>query len=102
MFIHIGNGVSIKKEDVIGIFDLDNATLSKSTKEFLNKIEREGLVEYNDFDLPRSFILFSDKEKEKIKLSRISSSGLKQRINESPFEEKEKIKKKEEENVKRD
>ena len=72
MYLHIGNGESIKTDSVIGIFDLDTSTVSKK--------EREGRIEYTDFDLPRSFILCSEKNKEVIKLSRISTTGLKQRI----------------------
>ena len=81
MYLHIGNGKSIKEEDIIGIFDLDTATVSKETKKFISKREKKGLIEYTDYDLPRSFILISDKEKnESVKLSRISSIGLNQRI----------------------
>ncbi len=80
MYLHIGNGVSIKKEDIIGIFDLDTSTVSKITKKFINKKEKEGKVEYTDYDLPRAFILSSKKGEEKVKLSRISTIGLKQRI----------------------
>ena len=79
MYLHIGNGVSIKKEEIIGIFDLDTATVSKTTKKFINENEKKGMVEYTDFDLPRSFIVCKEKEKYKIKLSRISTVGLIQR-----------------------
>ena len=86
MYLHIGNGVSIKDEDIIGIFDLDSATVSSITKNFINKKSRDGLVEYNDSDLPRSFVLTSKKgEKSKVLLSRISVSALKQRAD-SPLE----------------
>lgn len=80
MYLHIGNGESIRKDSVIGIFDLDTSTVSKTTKKYISNKEKEGKVEYTDFDLPRSFVLCSHKNKEIIKLSRISTSGLKQRI----------------------
>lgn len=80
MYLHIGNGESIKKEDIIGIFDLDTATVSKITKRYISSKEKEGKVEYTDFDLPRAFIICDKGKKEKVKLSRISSSGLVQRI----------------------
>ena len=41
MYLHIGNGVSIKDEDIIGIFDLDSATVSRITKKFINKKQKE-------------------------------------------------------------
>lgn len=82
MYLHIGNGVSIKEDKIIGIFDLDTATVSKITKRFINKNEKEGNVEYTDYDLPRSFIVCDGKGECNIKLSRISSVGLKQRLDE--------------------
>ena len=80
MYVHIGNGKSVRDKDIIGIFDLDTATVSKITKKYISKKEKEKIVEYTDFDLPRSFIVVRDKDGEKVKLSRISSSGLRQRI----------------------
>ena len=55
MYLHVGNGKSVKKKDIIGIFDLDTATVSKITKSFINESQRRGEVEYLDSDLPRSF-----------------------------------------------
>jgi hypothetical protein len=82
MFLHIGNGKSVLKRNVIGIFDLDTSTVSKTGKDFINKKEKEGLVEYDDFDLPRSFVLVNEDGKYKVKLSRISSQGLRMRASE--------------------
>ena len=80
MYLHIGNGVSIKDSDVIGIFDLDTATVSKVTKRYINENEKQGNIEYTDFDLPRSFIVCGNKKNGyKVKLSRISTIGLRQR-----------------------
>ena len=60
MFLHIGNGKSVKKRDIIGIFDLDTATISKTSKDFISKNQRLGKIEYNDSDLPRTFILLKE------------------------------------------
>ena len=80
MYLHIGNKKSIKKDKIIGIFDLDTSTVSKITKGFINKNDKEGKLEYTDSDLPRAFILHEDDGDYKIKLSRISTQGLKIRI----------------------
>jgi hypothetical protein len=87
MYLHIGNGDSIKIDDIIGIFDLDTATVSKITKKFISKKEKEKKVEYTDFDLPRSFILVKDSGVDKVKLSRISTSGLRQRTESENYTE---------------
>ncbi len=87
MYLHIGNGESIRTEDIIGIFDLDTATVSKTTKKYISKKEKEGKVEYLDYDLPRAFILCKKGNEEKIKLSRISTTGLRQRIEIDPLKQ---------------
>ena len=79
MYLHIGNGVSVRDKDVIGVFDLDTATVSKITRKFVNEKQKKGRVEYTDTDLPRSFVVIGDKKDSEIKLSRISTVGLKQR-----------------------
>ena len=82
MFLHIGNGKSIKKDKIIGVFDLDTATVSSVTKNFINKKQREGRLEYDDTDLPRSFVLYNERDGERVILSRISTAGLKIRSEE--------------------
>ena len=82
MFLHIGNGKSIKKDKIIGIFDLDTATVSSVTKNYINRKQKEGRLEYDDTDLPRSFVLYNEKDGERVVLSRISTAGLKIRSEE--------------------
>lgn len=82
MYLHIGNGNNIKKSSIIGIFDLDTATVSQRTRRFISEKEREGCVSYNDADLPRSFLLCEEEGRVRIELSRISSQGLCQRAEE--------------------
>lgn len=78
-YLHIGNGVSVRHEDVIGIFDLDSATVSHITKDFIKKCTEKEIVTYGDHDLPRSFVVC----KSSVCLSRISSSSLAQRCKDS-------------------
>lgn len=86
MFLHIGNGKSVRKKDVIGIFDLDTATITKTGKDFINRMQKNGRVEYDDDDLPRSFVLIDENKKYKVNLSRISSRGLAARAAESGYD----------------
>ena len=86
MYLHIGNGKSVKKKDIIGIFDLDTSTITKTGKDFINKSEKRGNVEYDDDDLPRSFVLVDENKKYKVKLSRISSKGLTQRVTDKNYD----------------
>ena len=86
MYLHIGNGKSVKKKDIIGIFDLDTSTVMKTGKYLINKSERAGRVEYDDDDLPRSFVLVDENKKYKVKLSRISSKGLAARATDANYD----------------
>lgn len=81
MYLHIGNGESIKSESVIGIFDLDTATVSKNTKKLISYHQKRGEVSYKDIDLPRSFVLCDGQERGsvRIKLSRLSTAALRDR-----------------------
>ena len=94
MYLHIGNGKSVKKKDIVGIFDLDTATVSGITKKFINGMQKfingmqkKGKLEYYDTDLPRAFILLTDKKSAGVRLSRISSVGLKMRLENEGDEE---------------
>lgn len=81
MYLHVGNGETLRKKNIIAIFDLDTATVSGITRRFIAGKEKQGLVEYGDADLPRSFLLVdgetaADPNQSKIKLSRISPAVL--------------------------
>lgn len=61
VFIHIGNGCVIKNKDIIGVFDLDNSTVMKTSREFINFEEKSGRIESIFEDIPRSFVLCDKK-----------------------------------------
>ena len=79
MFLHIGGDVVIPTKNVIAIFDIDNTTISKDTKEFLKIAEEEGFIKSISEDLPKSFIITEYDKKSKIYLSPISSVTLQKR-----------------------
>ena len=82
MYLHIGNKKIVKDDKIIGIFDLDTATVSNISKDFINRKQKLGLVEYDNADLPRSFVLYVEDGESRVKLSRISTVGLKLRADE--------------------
>ena len=57
MYLHLGNNVSVPADDIIGIFDIDNATTAKSTREYLKSAEDEGMVTAVGTDLPKSMVV---------------------------------------------
>lgn len=67
-------------DDIIGIFDLDTTTVSKNTRNYLSKAEKDGIVENVCYDLPKSFIVCRNKKGEdKVYIAQISSTTLQKR-----------------------
>ncbi|MGN0628046.1 MAG: extracellular matrix regulator RemB [Oscillospiraceae bacterium] len=79
MYLFLGGDVSVWENDVIGIFDMDNTTVAKSTRGFLSRAQREGAVINVTADLPRSFCVASEGGKEKVYISQLSPATLKKR-----------------------
>ena len=79
MYLHIGNGKSVKKRKIIGIFDMDSSTESPITRDFLQTAEKRQRTEYGDDDIPRSFVLTQNGPYDRVILSKISTHGLKSR-----------------------
>ena len=68
---------------MVGIFDMDNATLSAVSRRFLSGKQKQNLVESAIEDIPKSFILYKDGEEYKICFSQLSTSALRGRMREN-------------------
>ena len=80
MFLHVGNNKNIRIRDVVGIFDMDNATISSVTRKYLSQRQKELAVESAAEDIPKSFILYRERGEYKICFSQLSSAALKGRM----------------------
>ena len=76
MYLHIGSNKNIRKKDIIGIFDIDNSTISHTTRHYLAKAEARGEVSAACEELPRAFVLYKEDKKNKMCFSQLSSSAL--------------------------
>ncbi len=76
MFLRISNNCVISKSDIIGIFDMDNTTVSRQGRDFLPDAERNGLLVYSADDLPKSYVVTEYEGKKQIYLSSLSSKVL--------------------------
>lgn len=83
-YLHIGADKAVRSDDIIGIFDIDNTTVSKHTRAFLNKAEKKGIVENLAPDIPVSFVVVAGDE-ERVYFSQYSSRSLEKRLKESGF-----------------
>ena len=75
MYLHLGENKIVRKTDIVGIFDSDTATVSKTTRKFLTDAEKSGKIE-SVGDLPKSFTVTKNKNHEKIYFSQLSSKTL--------------------------
>lgn len=81
MYLHLGADTVVRTRDIIGIFDTDNTTLSKLTRDFLSRAEQEGRVVSITYELPKSFVVVSDGNGgETVYLSQLSAATLKKRV----------------------
>ena len=87
MFLHIGGGKNLRKTEIIGIFDMDTATVAAHTKNFLSSAQRSGKIVNVSDELPKSFILTGKplsafagkKDEERVYLSQLAPQTLAQR-----------------------
>ncbi|MBR2431854.1 MAG: DUF370 domain-containing protein [Clostridia bacterium] len=83
MYLHVGNNRNVRIKTVIGIFDMDNSTVSTVTRKFLGSSQKKHEVEAVSEEIPKSFILYEDGGKQRICFSPLSVAALKGRIEES-------------------
>ena len=79
MYLSIGNDMAVRDSSIIGIFDLDNTSTSRRTREFLDRAEREGQVVPCD-ELPKSFVLTREYGFDRVYLTALSSATLERRL----------------------
>ena len=62
MYIHLGNDVVVSESSVVGIFDIENTSISPATKDFLATAQKENKIIYVTNDLPKSFVVCREKD----------------------------------------
>lgn len=77
MYLHLGNGVVVRKADVLGVFDLDNSSSSAITRKYLAQAEKSGeVVSVAGLELPKSFVLCAQPDGQRVYLCQLNSSTL--------------------------
>ena len=76
MYLHVGNNKNIRESRIIGIFDMDNATVSLISRKYLSTAQKRGLVESAGYEIPKSFIVYRDGNDVKVCFSQLASSSL--------------------------
>lgn len=82
MYLHLGEDVVVRRQDIIGIFDMDNTTVSPHTRGFLKQAEKKKQVTYVSMDLPKSFVVCSPRKRrreQQVLIAQVSPATLKKR-----------------------
>jgi len=61
MFLFLGGDTTVRKDDVIGIFDIEECSVSRTTADFLNASQKRGDVVSVSDDMPKAFVVCTGK-----------------------------------------
>lgn len=76
MFLHLGQYTVVRTDEVVGIFDIDNTTVSKHTRKYLAEAEKQKKVVNVSTELPKSFVVCNKNGNEKVYISQLSPTTL--------------------------
>ncbi len=76
MYLYLGQNVVVPKKSVIGVFDLDNTSSSRITRDFLKKAEQAGQVTDVSGSLPKAFVITEIRGKQTVYLCQLNASTL--------------------------
>ena len=80
MYLPIGGDMAVRSQSILGIFDLDNTTCSKHTRELLRRAEELGAVVDVSGELPKSFVLVEEFGMERVYLTQFNAAALEKRL----------------------
>lgn len=79
MYLRVEENLVVNTKDIIGIFDMDNTTVSRLGRRFLPEAEKNGLIINATDDLPKSFVVTNGNGKTSVCISSVSSKILAKR-----------------------
>ena len=80
MFLHLGEDTVVRSREVVGIFDIEQTTIGRPTRDFLADAEKGGRVVTVSPELPRSFVVCHHPDRgETVYICQISAATLRKR-----------------------
>lgn len=80
MYVSIGSDFSVRARSILGIFDLDNTSISRHTRNFLAEAERQGEIIDVSGKLPKSYVITEEFGLRRIYLTQYNAAVLEKRI----------------------
>lgn len=82
MYLHLGRDIAVNEESILVIFDMDTATWSRHTRNYLTAAEKAGKVFVITDELPKSAVVCREGKDFVVYISQISSRTLLKRLEE--------------------
>lgn len=80
MYLYLGGNSVVNDKNIVGIFDLDTATVSKKTRDYINHAEKNKETVYTSYDLPKTFAVCANKQyKNKVYITAVSAQTIQKR-----------------------
>lgn len=76
MYLYLGQNVVVPKKDVIGVFDLDNASSSRITRAYLSRADKSGQVVDVSGELPKAVVVTEKGGMQRVYLCQLNASTL--------------------------
>lgn len=57
MYLFLGGDISVRSDEVVGIFDIEECSVSRITADYLNACQKKGKIVSVSEDMPKSFIV---------------------------------------------
>ena len=80
MYLPIGGDMAVRDRAIVGVFDLDNCSYEKRSREFLTRAEQNGEVVAVSDELPKSFILTAEYGLNRVYLVQFNSATIEKRV----------------------
>jgi hypothetical protein len=80
MYIHLGSSMAVRDRSIVGVFDLENCTWSKQTRNFLKAAEDQGQVVDVTDDLPKAFVLAEEYGMNRVYITQLSAQTIEKRV----------------------
>ena len=78
MYLHLGNDIVVRQNEILAVFDLDNTSQSYQTRGYLSAAEKAGrVVNAAGDEIPKSFVVCVGADgQQTVYLSQLNSSTL--------------------------
>ena len=80
LFLHLGGGEYVLCSEILGIFDIENTSVSKITRDFLRAAPSSCHIVSLSPDLPKSFVLCSSDNGFTLYICQLSPATLRKRL----------------------